>query len=230
MRIPFLILFLLSFSSFTFAQKGDSTSTKRKYIFKVPKDRIVIDLNATNWHQDIPDMKMKWYGRGIGVYFMWDFQIKKSFFSIAPGLGVSNTNVYHRHQMMDTASTGITFAPLANADNYRVNKLTTTMIEIPVELRFRTKPDRLDNMWKFVVGFKAGIRVDAYTKQATKTPKEAVTRKPYPDLNLFQAGPMMRIGYSSFNLTGYYSILGLIKNNRGPKINAFTVGISFNGL
>jgi hypothetical protein len=41
---------------------------------------------------------------------------------------------------------------------------------------------------------------------------------------------MMRIGYSSFNLTGYYSVLGLIKNNRGPKINAFTVGISFNGL
>jgi hypothetical protein len=57
---------------------------------------------------------------------MWDFQIKKSFFSIAPGLGVSNSNVYHRSQMMDTASTGITFASLSNPDNYKVNKLTTT--------------------------------------------------------------------------------------------------------
>jgi hypothetical protein len=228
------ILFFVAVSAGAFAQE-DTTSTgdqpaKRKYIFKQAKDRIVIDLNATNWAHNIPGLKTKAYGRGIGVYFMWDFQIKKSFFSIAPGLGVSNANVYHRSQMMDTASTGITFAPLTNPENYTVNKLTTTYIEIPIELRFRTKPDRLDNMWKFVVGFKAGIKVGAYTKQSTKTPKESMTRKPYADLNLFQAGPMVRIGYSSFNITAYYGILGLFKNNRGPQVNAFSVGLSFNGL
>ena len=90
--------------------------------------------------------------------------------SFAPGIGVSNKNVYHRHQMMDTASTGVTFAPLVNESNYKVNKLTLTYIEIPVELRFRSKPDKLDNHWKVALGFKAGIRVDGYTKQSTKSP------------------------------------------------------------
>jgi len=49
-------------------------------------------------------------------------------------------------------------------------------------------------------------------------------------LNLFHAGPFIRIGYSSFNLTAYYGILGVFKNNRGPQANEFSVGISFNGL
>jgi hypothetical protein len=132
--------------------------------------------------------------------------------------------------MMDTSSAGITFSPLTNPDNYKVNKLALTYIEIPVELRFRSKPDKLDNRWKVAVGFKAGIRVDGYTKQSTKTPKEIRTYKPYPDLNLFQAGPMMRVGYASFNLTAYYGVLGVFRANRGPQVNAFSVGLSFNGL
>jgi hypothetical protein len=41
---------------------------------------------------------------------------------------------------------------------------------------------------------------------------------------------MLRIGYSSFNITAYYGVLGVFKKDRGPKANEFAVGISFNGL
>ncbi len=237
LSVAFLFIALGAFSQGAESIKATNDSInnapKKNYakrIYKVAKDRIVLDLNGTNWIHNVPGLKTKWYSRGFNFYFMYDFQIKKSFFSIAPGLGVSQTNVYHRSLMTDSASTGIKFTPLTNPDNYKTNKLTMTYLEIPVEFRFRTKPDKLDNMWKFVVGFKAGIRVDGYTKYTLKDPKQTVIQKPYADLNLWRCGPTVRIGYSSFNLTAYYGVLSIFKNNRGPKVNEFSVGISFNGL
>lgn len=235
-RVLSAALLFISFSAFSQAAETDTVKTESakktytKRIYKQAKDRIVFDLNGTNWIHNVPGLKTKWYSRGFNFYIMYDFQIKKSFFSIAPGLGVSQTNVYHRSEMTDTSAAGIQFNPIANPDNIKTNKLTMTHIEIPLEFRFRTKPDKLDNMWKFAVGFKAGIRVDGYTKTTTKSPKHTIIEKPYPDLNLFRCGPTLRVGYSSFNITAYYGVLSIFKNGRGPKVNEFSVGLSFNGL
>lgn len=122
--------------------------------------------------------------------------------------------------------------PAVNEASYKVNKLTLQYLDIPVEFRIKTNPDKLDQVWKFAVGFKAGIRVDAHTKIKTKIGSEVkvnVERR-FPDFNLFRFGPTLRIGYSSFNITAYYGVLGVFKKDRGPKANEFTVGISFNGL
>ncbi|HEY0262469.1 MAG TPA: porin family protein [Chitinophagales bacterium] len=232
---------LLVISLAAFAQKKDTTfisgpfikdPTSKQYskrFMKQSKDRLVLDLNATNWIQNDPSLKTKAYSRGFNFYFMWDFQIKHSFFSIAPGLGVSQTNVYTRSTLVDTGGMA-KFTPIADPSNIKTNKLTVTYLEIPLEFRFRTKPDKLENQWKFVVGFKAGVRVDGYTKTTTKDPKQTTILKPYPDLNLFRCGPTLRIGYSAFNITAYYGVLGLFKKDKGPQINEFSVGISFNGL
>lgn len=224
-QIVFFFFLILSVSAV--AQKDSSAI--RKYIFKTPKDRIAIDFNATNWLHKIPDFKSKWYGRGINVYFMYDFQIKKSPISFAPGLGVSCFNIYNNSQLTDTGGVAV-FTPLTNYSNYKVNKVSLTYIDIPLELRWRSKPDKLDNRWKMAIGFKAGIRVDAHTKQVTKSPKESVKHRFYPDFNLFHCGPTFRFGYGSFNITGYYGVLNVFKTGKGPQANEFSIGISFNGL
>jgi hypothetical protein len=75
-----------------------------------------------------------------------------------------------------------------------------------------------------------GIRIDAYTRTIYKDPRESERDKPYPDFNLFRMGPTLRIGYSSFNFTAYYGLLDVFKVNRGPELNEWSFGISFNGL
>lgn len=207
----------------------------QKAFFKESKDRFAIDLLGNNWIYSssgdrMNGLKTKWYSRGINIYFYWNFRIKKSRFSIAPGLGYSASNIYHRHEML-VDTNGITFTPLANPGDYKVNKLTLQYFDIPIEFRIHTKPDKLDNMWKFAFGFKAGIRVDAHTKEKIKTnvTKVYVERR-FPDVNLFRMGPTIRIGYSSFNITAYYGILNVFKKDRGPRANEFSIGISFNGL
>ncbi|MFN8309945.1 MAG: porin family protein [Chitinophagales bacterium] len=202
----------------------------KKTLKIVPKDRIVLDFLGTNWMHHESGFKTRWYSRGFNAYFMYDFRIKKSRVSFAPGIGVGCVNVYTNSQLTDSSGSGAKFTPLANYSNYKVNKVSLTYIDIPLELRIRTNRDKLDQCWKFNVGFKVGIRVDAHTKQVTKTPNENIKLRPFPDFNLFRMGPTLRIGYSSFNLTAYYGVLGVFKNGRGPDMHEFAVGISFNGL
>jgi hypothetical protein len=189
-------------------------------------DPRIIDING------VPNnLKTKWFSRGINITFFWDFRIKKSRFSFAPGIGYSCSNIYSRHELLEDTN-GITLRALATPADYKVNKMTLQYLEIPLEFRIKTNPDKLDQVWKFVVGFKAGIRVDAHTKTKTKINGETkvhVERR-FPDFSLFRIGPTIRIGYSSFNITAFYSVLGVFKKDRGPNANEFAVGISFNGL
>lgn len=220
----------------------DKRNAAEKKFQKFSKDRFAIDLLGSNWIYNknsagFNGLQTKWWSRGINIYFYYDFRIKKSRFSIAPGIGYSSSNIYSRHGLVED-SLGTHFDPLTTinpaiaSDAYKVNKLTLQYLDIPVEFRIKTNPDKLDNVWKFAVGFKAGIRVDAHTKIKTKIDnvvKVDVQRR-FPDFSLFRFGPTLRIGYSSFNITAYYGVLDVFKKGKGPKANEFTVGISFNGL
>ncbi|MBS1623906.1 MAG: PorT family protein [Bacteroidetes bacterium] len=207
---------------------------RKPYVMNVPKDRLVLDLNATNWiHKNENGMKTQYYSRGLNLYAMYDLQIKKSRVSFAIGAGISWVNIYTNSRLTDSASSGARFHPypLANYhDSIKINKLTETWIDVPLELRIRTNRDKLDQVWKFNIGFKFGVKVDAYTKVVFKNPHYNVKEKPYGDFNLFRMGPTLRIGYSSFNITGYYGLLNVFKQGRGPLANEWSLGISFNGL
>ena len=207
---------------------------KKPYVLNVPKDRLVLDLNACNWirHDHNSSLSTKYYSRGLNLYGMYDLQIKKSRVSFAFGAGISFVDIYNNSTLYDsTSGSGAKFTPMPHyPDTVKLNKVALTYIDIPLELRIRTNRDRFDQLWKFNIGFKAGIRIDAYTRTIIKNPRESERLKPYPDFNLFRMGPTIRIGYSSFNFTAYYGVLGVFKNNRGPNINEWSCGISFNGL
>ena len=230
----------------TQAQVAKKNEVEKKFS-KFAKDRFTLDLFGSNWVYNSNDagfspnastkFKTKAWSRGISVYFSWDFRIKKSRVSFAPGIGYSCSNIYSRHGLWED-STGTSLRPLTDINpaialgDYKVNKLTLQYIDIPLELRIRTNPDKFNNCWKFVVGFKAGIRIDAHTKTTTKigsVTKVDVQRR-FPDFNLLRMGPTIRIGYSVVNVFAYYGVLDVFKKGKGPKANEFTVGISFNGL
>src|ERR1043165_5838583 len=209
---------------------------------KFAKDRFTFDFFGSNWIYSKTDPRLvgfqpKWWSRGVSIYFSWDFRIKHSRVSFSPGIGYSCSNIYSRSGLWED-STGTSLRKLTEINpsiaesSYKTNKLTVQYVDIPLELRIRTDPDKFNNCWKFVVGFKAGIRVDAHTKIKTKigsVAKVYVERR-FPDFNLLRMGPTIRIGYSVVNVFAYYGILGVFKNGKGPTANEFTVGISFNGL
>jgi len=206
----------------------------KPYEMKVPKDRLVLDLNAANWirHDNANGFRTRYYSRGLNLYGMYDLQIKKSRVSFAFGAGFSFVDIYNNSTLYDsTGGSGAKFTPMPNyPDTVKLNKVAMTYIDVPLELRIRTNRDRFDQVWKVNIGFKAGIRIDAYTRTIYKDPRESERLKPYPDFNLWRMGPTLRVGYSSFNFTAYYGVLGVFKSDRGPNLNEWSFGISFNGL
>ena len=215
-----------------------------KKFAKFAKDRITIDLLAANWAYNplgsgMNGMRTRWFSRGMNIYFNWDFRITHTRVSIAPGIGYSFNIINSRYQMVED-SLGIHFTQVGDASNVKANNITLQYLDIPVEVRIRTNPDKFDNMWKVAIGIKGGMRVDVYTKQVVKDATSAIvpdvnTTKVidlhrYPDFNLFRFGPTIRAGYSVFNVTAYYGLVGVFKSGRGPVANEFSFGLSFNGL
>lgn len=223
-----------------FAQ--DTIQPKEKVKEKVAqtgsRDRIVVEVGFDHWHQQDGKLTdVKWFSRSYGFYFMYDLLIKKSRFSVAPGLGFGISNVFTSKGLVeDTTSTY--FADFNTAygvenDDVKKHKLSTAFIDIPVELRFRAKPDKRNKSFKLAIGFKGGVLFDSHTKMKYETDRDkprVVKVKNYVDLSRFRYGPTFRIGYGAFNVFGFYSLGELFKEDGPSGIHPFTVGISINGL
>ena len=219
-----------------------------KMFAKYSRDHITLDLLGTNWNynpnstgfgNNVPvgstGMRSKWFSRGLAVGFSWDFRIKGSRVSIAPGVSYSCTNIYSRSSMQRTDTGGTTFQslPVYGADTTgKINKLVLQYINIPIEIRIRSNIDKYGNCFKWVVGIVGGVRVDEHTKYKLDQNGDVnvyVIRRD-PDFNLFRLAPQVRWGYSFFNVVASYDVTQVFKTGRGPKANAFNLGISFTAL
>ncbi len=261
----FLLVFIVAFSALSvFAQnpanptdtvkttskvtktKGPSPETieRRKKMDKMfakySRDHITLDLLGTNWLYNINDpkfdgMRTKWFSRGLQIGFSWDFRIKGSRVSIAPGISYSCANIYSRSTLQRNDSAGSYFTPIrtyGTDTTAKINKITVQYLNIPLELRIRSNIDKFGNCFKIAIGIVGGIRVDEHTKFKIKQGNNTnvyVERRD-PDFNLFRLAPTFRFGYSFVNVTASYDIINVFKPNLGPKANAFTLGIAFTAL
>ncbi len=218
-----------------------------KMYAKYSRDHITLDLLGTNWNYN-PNtygfgsggnngagMRTKWFSRGLQIAFNWDFRIKGSRVSIAPGISYSCSNIYSRSVQSRTDTGGTSFAPIrvyGTDTTAKINKLVLQYVNIPIELRIRSNVDKFGNCFKGVIGIVGGVRVDEHTKFKIKQGNDTnvyIVRRD-PDYNLFRLAPMARFGYSFFNVTASYDVINVFQPGKGPKANAFALGISFTGL
>ncbi len=239
----FLLLLVCSIFAFGAYAQEDTIAEKKKITEKVAqtgsRDRIVIELGFDHWNQaDGKTTDVKWFSRSYGIYFMYDIILKKSRFSLAPGLGFGISNVFTSKGLVeDSVSTYFTnFKDAYGVENDAVkkHKLVTSFIDVPVELRFRAKPNKHNKSFKVAVGFKAGVLFDSHTKlkytTATRDKPRVEKVKNYADLNRFRYGPTFRIGYGAFNVFGFYNLGEVFKDGGPAGIHPYTVGFSINGL
>ena len=217
-----------------------------KMYAKYSRDHITLDLLGTNWlytpggkgfgsDANNTGLRTKWFSRGVQIGFNWDFRIKGSRVSIAPGISYSCSNIYSRYTMQRTDTGGTTFAPIrtyGTDTTAKINKLVLQYLNIPIEIRIRSNVDKYGNCFKWVIGIVGGVRVDSHTKFKIKQGADTnvyIVRKD-PDFNLFRVAPMFRFGYSFFNVTASYDVTSVFQATKGPKANAFALGISFTAL
>lgn len=215
----FFILFLLIGSS-SFAQTKDSTGEKPPKKIADPKDHIVVDFSFDSYRNWPDGITQKPYSLGGNAYLMWDYPFGYGPFSVAVGAGFSTHDVHTNGQITYTIDGKYTtFEPLTV--KYSTNKFSMNYMEIPVELRLRTRGQK---SFKLTIGGKIGYAYNVHTKYADEDGKIKVYR--IKNIDPIRYGVTFRVGYNKFNLQGFYALSEIFKKGRGePGMIPFSVGI-----
>ncbi len=206
------------FAASTFSQEN----TKMR-----PKDRLIVGLFTDIWSNLPDEMETKTINRGITINYLQDFPISTSNFSFAAGLGFTSHNLYSDNFYTIT-SDGHEFMPISGLD-YDKNKLSLNYLNIPVELRYRTR--NTPQTFRIHAGVKAGLLIDAHTKYVGEvTPGGRETKFKEGKLNNienFLVGVHGRIGYGRVNLSTFINLTNIFEENNAIDAGVFSVGLSF---
>lgn len=216
--------FAFAVSLAAFAMSPDSVKTKKKPA--AAKDRILVGGGFANWLNAPADTKIKFFGsRAFDAAVMYDQPLGSGPISVALGLGFSGINMSTNLQFLQDSlgNTVLTPYPDSVFSDIKRNKLSTNYVNIPFELRYRSKPDKAYRRWNVAAGFKFGLLVQSHFKYETK----AIKLKTYSidNLNLLNYGPTLRFGYGQISVYGYYSLSGLFEKGKGPEITPFNFGL-----
>ncbi len=221
-RAPFLLPLLILASGLT-AQIGLPKDSSKTKIAK--QDYIILNFNWNAWLNAGDRVEVSPFSRGFEVAVMFDQPLGKSPFALGFGLGLSTenifTNAFLRNNNDSVAWQSIDKA--INPDNTTTRewdryKLGTTLLELPLEVRFRLNP-RKRNTFKITAGFKVGYVVHSkekyvgpnylYDDQGQKSQLDetlAMKRDDLFGINKLRYSVYGRIGYGRFALNFQYGL------------------------
>jgi hypothetical protein len=218
-KITLLLAMFVLFSIHSYSQ--DRTRMQ-------PSDRLIIGLFTDIWSGLPDDMSSSVFNRGIAIDYIQEFPISTTNFSFAAGLGFASHNLYSDHWFRRQNNTH-EFDPIGDVD-YRNNKLSLNYLNIPLEVRYRTRD--LPRNIRLHAGIKAGVLVNAHTKyvghDAGDTSRTTRIKEGRLDnIETFLIGFQARAGYGRFNLHAFAPITTVFKGNESADASFLSLGISF---
>ena len=242
MRKLVLPLFFCCLAVGSIAQNETEPVSKPKKKQKPPKKEIVlVNLNFDSWLGTPSTINPKWFAsRGVDIAVFYDYVIAKSNFSIAAGVGFNSHNIHMEGFPIEyPIESGGTYTKLDGSffdgKEVNVNKLSTNFIDIPIEVRFRSKPFKNGKRIAASVGFKLGWLVQSHTKSKTDQDlyfnginfRDKIKTYDIPNLTKFRYGMSARVGYAKFYVNFFYSLTPLFIEGKGTEAIPISVGIGF---
>jgi hypothetical protein len=232
-----------------FAQKKDSTVVNASVTEPKKKDWSKIDLShRANDHfmfqigydnlAAVPDtLSITGLSRSFNFYFLLDFPFKSDpRFSVGAGLGIGCSNIFFSNQPASPIS-AVPRADASGGSHFKKYKVVTTFLEVPVELRFALDPENTNKSWKFAIGTKVGLMLNAYAKgkniengsgQIVDGSVYKIANKSF--YNAIKLAGTARISKGPFGVFAQYQVTSLIKSIYGPAMYPFSFGICISGL
>lgn len=179
-----------------------------------------------------------WGSRTVNLYYQYPIRISNTNFSLVPGMGLG----LERFKLNDnrTIASGPGTDGTFGFDTLAISGLKKSMLvanyfDIPVELRFDSRPDDISRSFNLAVGGRFGVLLGGATKIKYKQDGEThvIKDKQSHGLNDIRYGFYTRIGIGGFNWFFMYNSSSLFKTDKGPEkttMNTFTAGISINGF
>ncbi|MDP1802132.1 MAG: outer membrane beta-barrel protein [Bacteroidota bacterium] len=191
-----------------------------------PGDRLIIEINRTAWLGAPSDIKIHWRSLGLNFAFMFDKPIGHSSFSFGYGIGIFSHNFHSNadfiYKLDSTNSKSVTTILQPKTTEYKTNSYNEKILEIPLEIRFRSKTDR---KFKMEFGVKGGYVINDFRKIVDADGKLRVYNT--KNINHFRYGVNFRIGFEQICLTACYYFSEVFQKDRGVNgLNMYSFGIA----
>jgi hypothetical protein len=198
-------------------------------------DHLMFQFGVANWGS-ADAINLKSFNRTFNTYFLFDFPFKSNpKFSAAFGPGIGTDNIYFEKTAIKLNSpSGVTFTA-DNVTKYKKIKLGTGYLEAPIEFRYSTNPENMNKGWKFAVGAKIGLLVDATVKTDINASSSTeggyvmkIKDKRY--FNTTRVAGTARVGLGNLSLFGSFTLTSFFKEGFGPAVKPFSIGLTLSGL
>ncbi|MCF8334934.1 MAG: DUF2807 domain-containing protein [Bacteroidales bacterium] len=172
------------------------------------------------------------YEKSIDVQlniFEQNFNLVREKLGLVTGLGLHWNNYrFDNDVKLDGNADTLAFEEPDADKNYEKSKLVATYLTVPLFLEYQTNDDNDADSFHISAGAVGGLRIGAHSKNIVNGNKS----KQRQDFHLspFRADAAVRIGWGKINLYGSYGLVTLFKNDKGPELYPFSVGIQVLGL
>jgi len=247
-KVVILLLSILVLSEVQ-AQAQDTTAKKKpkKEWSKTglayrPKDHLLMQIGYNHWMNEPDSIQDHGLPLSYNFYLMFDFPFKGNpQFSVALGAGAGFDNKGFEYTYIDITgqkANRLSFMNVKDTNHFKKYKMVNSYLEIPIELRFTSNPEKNLKSWKGALGFKVGSMVGAGTRGKELQNSNNVTINDYVlkerakrYFNTTRLSVMARFGYSFVSIYACYNVNEFIKQGFGPSdVRPLQVGLTISGL
>ena len=228
MRYLFILLSCLTLMT-SFAQEDlpkpsiDSTFfTKVDSLYR--EDQFYIGVTYNLLMKAPEGLRQNGFSSGFSAGFLRDMPInKKRTFAVAVGAGLSYSNF--RQNLVAEETGGDVSYQIATASDLTKGKLEQFFVEVPVEFRWRNSTPTSYKFWRIYTGVKFQYLIYDKSRSIGKDVNTSLTNN--KDLNKFQFGPYIAVGFNTWNFQAFYGVNPVFKNAsvNNEKIDMKTINL-----
>lgn len=225
-----LLLFLLPILGISQEELQDSTSVKNPDL-RYREDQFYFGITYNILLNTPPEMTSQGLSGGVQGGFVRDMPINaRRNIAIAVGLGLAYDQFGHNLFVGEDNDGNSIFRVLGGNVDFTQNRFGMAMVEMPIELRWRTSTPTDYKFWRVYGGARIGY---AYWYKGTfKQEGNNVNQTKIPEFDPVRISATLSFGYNTFNFFASYSINPFFKDAytiEGEKIDLRTlkVGLMF---
>jgi hypothetical protein len=191
----------------------------KDFMFDMPKDYEFLDLT----YEKSIDFSINFFEQNINLV--------NNKFGMVTGVGVRWNNYRLGNNILLVPDTTVIFGYPSDEKDWRKSKMVVNYLNIPLLFEYQTNPYTNKNSFHVSAGMIFGWRFRTYTKMMDRDNGRNVSKTKGEGfhMNPFRYDATARIGWGVINLYATYSLNTLFKNDRGPELYPFAVGLQLVG-
>lgn len=202
MKFRLFLLFILSSCSLLAQEEESPFPSVTDSLYREDQFYLGITYNLLNNKPN--GVSQNKFSSGFHFGFIRDMPInKRRNKSIGVGLGLS-FNSYNQNLLISENNKDVNFSVLGDDVNYSKNKFYTSVVELPIQFRWRTSTAKEYSFWRIYTGVKFGYVFSNSSKYEGEP--ENIRIKQIDSFNTLQYGLTLSAGYSTWNFHLYYGL------------------------